>query len=108
MIFSNKKRISEAELNEIRELQRIVSFEKFKAQQVKGNTAIIPNGRGKAIAEELEAMAELFENHMRIYIGQILARLGFSPMENVSINMKTGKVESKGIRQQPTPPPTNP
>ena len=79
-----------AELLELQDLHRIVRIERFKAEQVAGNTAVIP--RGKELAAECEAVAQIFENFKQQWISDKLREMGFKPEDKVSIDLVTGRI----------------
>lgn len=78
------------EILEIQELHRVASAERFKATQVKGNTAMVPDGQ--KLAEQMDAIARLMENFKNNYISSKLAECGYTPSQKVNIDLKTGQI----------------
>ena len=85
-----RKVFNEAELTELNALISLVACEKFKAIQIKGNTALIPDGQ--KYCEQQEAVARLMENVKQNWVSQKLTELGYEKGLNVQINGKTGEI----------------
>ena len=83
-----KKKITGLELKEIQEIHTIVQTEKFKLAQIKGNMALIPNGR--ALVNQLEATTKLFQDIETRLVSERLKKFGFPEGMNVSMDVKTG------------------
>jgi hypothetical protein len=79
-----------SEFYELQELHRIVIIEKFKKEQVKNNTAIIPDG--KKLVKQLEALCNLYEGIKQRWIADKLIQMGYDKDEKVKIDMETGVV----------------
>jgi len=90
------------ELQEFQELVRMVNAERFKALQVKGNTALIPNhntgllklfgfkSSGQELAEQLDAVATLMENIKSQWVSNKLTQLGYPVNQKVQVDLRTG------------------
>ena len=91
MIF--QKRINKNELGELQEMQRLINYEKLKLTLVKGNTALVKNG--KELTKQSEDVLKLLENVHQQRVGQILGGYGFPQGVQVSVNLKTGKFIKK-------------
>lgn len=89
-VIEKRDELTPMELQELIELQRAEAQEKFKAKQVLGNTALIPNG--KEYGKQLEAMGTLIENVKNNWVSGKLSEMGFKQNELVSLNLATGKV----------------
>lgn len=89
-IFSKYRSLTKAELLEIQELIRIVNHERFKAAQVKGNSALVPGGQ--KLAAQLEATTALYEDVKNRHIAQKLAQLGYPKDTKTTIDLMTGKI----------------
>lgn len=81
---------TEEELKELQELVRVAAIEKFKASQVKANTALVPNG--KEVAEQLEAVSRLVENFKDQWLGAKLQELGYPQGSQVGVDSRTGLI----------------
>lgn len=84
------RKLNPSELVEIQELHRIAAGERFKSLQIKGNTALIPDGQ--KLAEQSEALANLFENIKENTIARKLTELGYPPSTPTTIDLKTGEI----------------
>ena len=92
-MFSKKEirtQLTDSELLEIRELNRFVGLEHYRANQVKGNTALIPDGQ--KYASQLEAVARLMENSKNSWISSKLQECGYEVGTATSINLADGKI----------------
>jgi hypothetical protein len=84
------QQLSESDRLEFEELHRIALSYSFIAGQIKGNTALIPEGQ--KVAEQYEAIARLMENSKNQWMGQKLASMGYPNTVKVSIDIKTGNI----------------
>lgn len=89
-IIKQPRALTSDELMELRQLNLVVTSEKFKAAQVRGNTALIP--RGQEVAAEMEAVAQLLEDTKGAWISAKLSELGYASNEPVTIDMLTGQI----------------
>ena len=89
------RQFNEEEILELQELHRLVAHRQFEAKQVRGNTALIPDGI--KVADQLEAMARLYTNTKQHWISQKLAECGWSTDQRVAIDMKTGLITPEGV-----------
>lgn len=89
-IFNKFRKLNKSELLEIQELHRLASTEKFKAEQIAGNTVLIPNGQ--KLAEQTKAVAGLLENAKKNHISRKLQELGYPPEQKISLDLMTGKI----------------
>lgn len=78
------------EVAELQEVHRIANTYSFMAKQVKGNTALIPDGQ--KLGEQLEAMARLFQNIKNHWVSEKLRECGYDPAKKVSIDVHTGMI----------------
>jgi len=90
IIFNKTRKLSPNELEELRELARIAVTERFKANQIKGNTALVYDG--KRMVRYQEDVAKLCENVKQARLKQVLGGLGYPQGTSLSINLLTGKV----------------
>ncbi len=90
----------EDELMELQELHRAASVQRFIGGQVKGNTALVPNGQ--LYAEQCEAVARLLENAKNQWVARKLVELGYAPNELVQIDMVTGVI-TRSTKEKPGP-----
>lgn len=84
------RQFNASEVLELQELHRLVSSRTFEAKQVRGNTALIPDGA--RVAEQLESIARLLDNTKQHWISQKLAECGWPTSVRVSIDLKTGLI----------------
>ena len=82
--------LNERDRAEFEELHRIFLSYSFVASQIKGNTALVPNGQ--EIAAQFEAIARLMENTKNQYIGQKLHEMGYPQSAQVNVDIKTGVI----------------
>lgn len=91
-------KFNKKDLAELIELNRLVASEKFKSIQIKGNTAMIPDGQ--KVSEQQEAVARLMENVKDNWLSSKLRELGIKEGKPVSIDLNTGKItENKEIKK---------
>ena len=84
------REFTKEELAEFQELHQIFVHEKFKAEQIEKNTALIPNGQ--ELAKQYKATTALFEGLKQNWISSKLLEMGYPKGTNVSIEMETGKI----------------
>lgn len=84
------KYLTEQELVELRELQRIAASEMLKANVIRGNTALVPNGQ--EVATQFEAVARVMSNYRDQFMASAFTRHGYKNGEPLSIDLKTGKI----------------
>lgn len=103
-----RKKLTRAELAEMKGIQQLATQERFKAAQVKANTALVPNAR--AYVNQTEAIAQLMENSLKAVLAQRLAQYGYPEGTKVRIDLKTGVIHkiknesrnNKNVVSQPT------
>ena len=83
-------KLNEIDLKELEELNRISAAEKFKSIQIKGNTAMIPDGQ--KVSEQQDAIARLMENVKNNWVSSRLRELGCKQGEPMTIDLKTGEI----------------
>ncbi len=81
------------EVMELQEMQRLVNGRKFEAAQVKGNTALVPDGQ--KLAEQLEAVVRLLENVKNQWVSAKLVECGYPQDAICDINLSTGEIKLK-------------
>ncbi len=82
--------LNKDELLQFNELNRIATAEKFKATQILGNTALVPDGQ--KVGEIQQAIANLMENTRINETARILIDCGVEKNKSVKINNETGKI----------------
>jgi hypothetical protein len=85
-----KTNFTPEEVVELSEMLRLMNGEKYKAAQVKANTALVP--RGKEVAEELEAIARILENAKNGWMSAKMVEHGYANGESVTVNLTTGEI----------------
>ena len=78
------------EVLELQEMQRLVNTRKFEAAQIKGNTALVPDGQ--KCAEQIEAIARLMENVKNGWVSQKLVEHNYPKDAICNINLSNGKI----------------
>lgn len=86
----NPRSFSPTEVLELQEMQRMVNARSFEAAQIKGNTALVPDGQ-KA-ADQAVAIARLLENAKNMWVSQKLVECGYPQDTRCSINLSTGEI----------------
>ena len=86
----NVRNFTNNELFDFQELTRMVFTYRFLANQIKDNTALIPDGQ--KVMEQYEAIARLIENSKNQWIGSKLIEMGYPQGTNVSVDPKTGAI----------------
>jgi len=85
-----KRHLTPTEALELQEMQRLVTGRKFEAAQIKGNTALVPDGQ-KA-AEQAAAIAALLDNAKNLWLSQKLLECGYPAGAKCDINLSTGEI----------------
>lgn len=85
-----KKKIPAQQLAEIQEINRIAAAERFKAQHVGLNTALVP--RAKQYVKQCEAVAEVVENVLQNLVSQRLREAGLEAGKKANLNLATGEI----------------
>lgn len=85
--------MTEEELTNVQQLHVAVNIQKMKAELIKNNTALVPNGQ--SVAEVEEAIARLMENAKNQHVSSLLMALGYEKGVSVDINLHTGAVSLK-------------
>lgn len=93
-LLNKPRELNKDEIMELQDFHRIAASYRFVAEQIKGNTALIPDG--KKAAEQFEAIAKLMENLKVQWISRKLAELGYKNGQPVSLNLITGKIKLTG------------
>ena len=88
--LQTRRNFTPQETLELQEMQRAVNAKKFEAAQIKGNTALVPNGQ--RVAEESDAVARLLENVKNQYVSQKLVECGYPNDTKCSINLTDGTI----------------
>jgi hypothetical protein len=83
------KRLTKQELGQLREMEKIIRIEKFKAEQVKRNTARVRGGQ--KYANTLDDVIALLEEQKADYLNAIFSRLGYEKGKAVRVDLETGK-----------------
>ena len=90
-MFWNNKKLSHQDLVEFQALVRLVSQEKYKYLQIKGNTYQIP--KGQALAGQQFALLTVLEQSVKEWIGALLSRYGCKKGFQYHIDGETGKIK---------------
>lgn len=85
-----RRNFNAQEIMELNMMQTMINQEKFKASNIKSNSALVP--RGKEVAEECEAIARLLENARNQYVSAKLVECGYLPGTRCDINFATGEI----------------
>ncbi len=88
IVIQTPQQLSEADRAEFEELFRMATSYNFIASQIKGNTALVPEGQ--RVASEYEAIARLLENAKNQFIGQKLHKMGYPQTAQVKVDIKSG------------------
>jgi|TARA_R100001530_G_scaffold1410_1_gene2552 hypothetical protein len=84
------KNLNKEHIKVLTAIRKIVEAERFKADQIKGNTALLYNG--KELGKEYEGVAKLMEDTEKNILAGILTDLGYEQGINYGVDLKTGKV----------------
>src|SRR5690349_2066033 len=90
LIAATPQQLSEADRADFEELFRLALSYSLVAQQIKANTALVPEGQ--RVAAEFEAIARLMENTKNQWISQKLADMGYPQTAKVKIDIKKGLI----------------
>lgn len=85
-----KRNLTPEETMELSEMIRMVNARKFEAAQIKGNTALVPDGQ--KVAEQSAAIAALLDNAKNLWVSQTLLKCGYAPDTRCSLNLGTGEI----------------
>lgn len=90
LIALTPQQLSEEDRAEFEELHRMAISYNFLARQIKGNTALVPEGQ--QVAAQYEAIARLIENAKNQWIGEKLNQMGYPQKVQVKVDIKTGTI----------------
>ena len=93
--FPMKRDLTPQETLQLQEIVRIASAEKFKAENIKANTALIPDGQ--KLAEQTLVVAQLLEKVKNTYISTKLIECGYHVADKCYINLTTGEVQYQDV-----------
>lgn len=88
--FRRKPSLSRQDLTDAQELVRILNAFDLVAKLVKGNTALVP--QGKKLRDQLEAIVNLLTTTKNEFLGSALLRAGLKQDDKASVNIQTGEV----------------
>ena len=77
-------------MSELRQLNQMAIGEQFKADLIKGNTALVKNGQ--LLAEQCEQVAKLLNDMKNQKLVMILSGLGYPPKTEFSVDLVSGKI----------------
>ena len=103
-LFKKERSLTYQELKDIQALNNLCVTERFKAQQIRSNTAMFKNGQ--TFAAQQEALVNLLEGVKEQIIAKKLTELGYPQNQKVAINLVTGKitkVEEPAVREVAVP-----
>ena len=83
-----KKKLSPQDLKDLQELNRICFTYRFMADEVKKNTALVPDGQ--KLVKQLEGMFNIFDKAMEEHKSKKVREFDFPPNSHVSIDLNTG------------------
>lgn len=89
-LFRPKKKLKPEDLADAQELIRIINTFDYAAKLVKGNTALVP--QGKKFRDQLESLVNLLTTNKNEFLGGALLRAGLNPDEKASVNIETGEI----------------
>ena len=95
------RRLNKAERNDLMEVSRIAQWHRFIANQLKANTALVPNGQ--KLAKQYGDIATFLEGVKDNMVAQKLTQLGYPGGVNFTVNLKTGKITMPKYAPQPQP-----
>lgn len=90
-MFNKSLRFTGDTLTYIQEINRIIKAERFKAEHMKGNTALVKNA--KVRAEECDELANLLQGVLDSFVSQQLVNLGIPQSQRTSLDLKTGNIK---------------
>jgi len=93
-MFKKYRKLTPEELSEIKALHQGIEWDRFKTQQIKGNTALVKGG--KKLVAWMEQVNAIMENVKKARVTTILRSCGYQQNQQTSINLKTGKVVIHG------------
>lgn len=96
-MFGKRKRLNKEELEELKDLSRLVSYEEFKLNQASNNTAMIPNARQYINTQQ--GLVDVLRSVKSQVISFKLLEMGYPQGQPVTIDLKTGKI--KKIEKSP-------
>jgi exonuclease III len=84
------KNLNKEQLKVLRAIRKVVEAERFKADQIKGNTSLLYNGQ--ELSKEYSGVATLMENTEKNILANILTKLGYEQGKNYAVDLETGVV----------------
>ncbi len=87
-------------LEELRNLWRATRAQRFKAEVIKANTAMVPEGQ--KTAEREEAIAKVMEGALQDHISNIFIAVGLIPGTRAEVDVRTGLITKTKVAPEPT------
>lgn len=85
-----KRNLTHEETMELHAMVNYVNAKKFEAAQIKGNTALIPDGQ--KVAEQSDAIAGLLDNAKNLWVSRKLVACGYPEDTKCQINLTDGSI----------------
>ena len=85
-----KRNLTPEETLQLQEMIKLINARKFEAEQIKNNTALVPDGQ--KVAEQIEAIARLLDNVRNQYVSQKLVECGYGAGQKCNINLGSGEI----------------
>lgn len=75
------------------EITRTINARRWEVAQIRGNTALVPNGQ--ALADQLEAVVALLDDVWKQWIYRKLEACGYPNGTKCSVNLSTGEITTQ-------------
>ena len=85
-----KRNFTPEETLQFQEMNRLVNARKWELEQLKANTALIPNGQD--YVKQLEAVANVLDDVSRQWISRTLEACGYPNGTKCDLNLSTGEI----------------
>lgn len=85
-----RRNLTPAEALQFQDIHRLINARKFELAQIKGNTALIPDGQ--KLAEQLEGVVNVLDDAGKQWIALKLEECGYKNGTKCSVNLNTGEV----------------
>lgn len=97
-LFQKNRKLSQEDLFEVQELNRIIMAKMWELAQVRKNTVQITNGQ--QYIKQLEEIVNVLMTEKNRVVGMMLTNLGCPQNKGHSINLKTGEITREDIPVQ--------
>lgn len=88
---ATKRNLLPAECAQLMEMNRAINTRRWEIAEIKGNTALVPNGQ--ELVKQLEAVCNLLETSCLSITQTLLFKCGYPAGTKCDLNLSTGEIK---------------